>query len=233
MTDIKTTQTHTNSHKQCVTLQHPVRALIIGSSGSGKTMFCKHLIQHVLPTYDVIFVFSSTINDGGYDFIISEHKYFALTPKHLMTIQKYLTDAKRMGVHVRSLILIDDSSAIQGSIRTRYQTCYEELFSSIARHCDIDVLACFQNVQQTSTVLRSNCNFIVIFRLILERNRKSLTDFLANLLDDETVGKGQKPEEFLSKFINEATQDHGCIIVDFSKYTWQTAVSTYRVPAAS
>lgn len=202
--------------------------VVVGTSGSGKSYFAKHLIQNVLPAYDVIFVFSSTLHDGGYDYIDSDLKYESLTPQHVTSMKNTLTLMKKTGLAGRSLILLDDSATIGSSKRTRYSAAYDDVFTNVSRHLTIDVIACYQNTVQISTTVRSNLTHLVVFRIPLERNRKALRDFMSNLLSDEEL-KGEKPEVFIDRYVNENTGGYRCIVIDFTKYDWSSAVCCYKV----
>lgn len=214
--------------KTAITLNHPFRMVIVGTSGSGKSYFAKHLIQNVLPVYDFVFVFSSTIHDGGYDYIESDFKFPALKPYHVITIRNHLTKIKQLGLRSRSLILLDDSATIESNKRTRYSAAFDDIFTHVSRHLNIDLIACYQNTVQISTTVRSNLTHLVIFRIPLERNRKALRDFMSNLLSDEEL-KGEKPEVFIDRYVNENTGGYRCIVIDFSKYNWSEAVCCYKV----
>lgn len=175
--------------------------LVCGSSGSGKTMLLKDLIQVMKKNYDYFVVIAASMNfSGDYKQFEddNEDKKFIFFNEYSSEILREIMDTQadiivRYGKQrtPKVIVIMDD---IMEHIKQR--SIIEQLYFK-GRHLNISPIVLVQKLKGISTILRVNTRYAVFFRA---GNSAEIDAFL-----DAYAGKRQrnKLEEILHEHFKE------------------------------
>jgi len=159
---------------------HPFRLLLVGRSGSGKSMNLvnlmtrPHMYGRTNPNnkktgyFDIVFLFSPTA-DGGDDLVehldldeskvITDEKMFYPVLEHILKTQKGLIDKNGLLKAPAICVILDDCQSAEKFLRS-------DLFIKIfiaGRHYNISVIACGQSWTKFSRVCRLQASNIMLY----------------------------------------------------------------------
>jgi hypothetical protein len=145
--------------------KHPFRLVIVGTSGSGKSVLTSHLVRNVYKGYfDRTVIFSPTAeNDPAYKGIAPKRDYKVdLKPaeiKHLFQTQKNKVKAMGKSHAPRMLILFDDVIADNKFMNTPdFMKCFFQ-----SRHHNISIILCAQSYMRVPRSARLNATDLCLF----------------------------------------------------------------------
>tara|TARA_R110002126_G_scaffold152665_1_gene299787 strand:- start:256 stop:1173 length:918 start_codon:yes stop_codon:yes gene_type:complete len=165
---------------QGVIPKHGFRLLLVGRSGSGKSMCMLNLLQrgHFYgPTdpknkksgyFDMIWLFSPSA-DGGDDLadylelddkrVFTNEREFAPVLKHILTTQKAIIESKGLVKAPKICLIFDDCQSCEKFLKSED---FIKIFIA-GRHYSISVICCGQSFTKFSRVCRLNASSIMLF----------------------------------------------------------------------
>ena len=193
----------------------PIRGIIVGSSGSGKSNFIKNIVFNWYKKYyDEIYIFIGSKDDAI--------EYRRLSKKNRMTdkvnvisrfnleeIEELYTDIENDNIHndekTNTLFVFDDRVL---NLANKYKTnIIDELFIK-GRHARISTIISTQRYRLLNPNLRAcNANLIVVY----PSNRKEL-----QAIAEEHSGL-QEPKQFLIELQAQLKQRFKFIVLDLTK----------------
>jgi ABC-type oligopeptide transport system ATPase subunit len=145
--------------------KHPFRLLLVGSSGSGKSVVASHLLRNVYAGYfDRLIIFSPTAEeDPAYRGITKRQDYRKeLVPReidNLFQTQKSKVKAYGKAKAPRMCILFDDVIAENKFMNTpAFMKCFFQ-----SRHGSISVILCAQSYMRVPRSARLNATDLILF----------------------------------------------------------------------
>lgn len=159
---------------------HPFRLLLVGRSGSGKSMNLvnlmsrPHMYGRTNPNnkksgyFDIVFLFSPTA-DGGDDLVehldldeskvITDEKMFYPVLEHILKTQKGLIDKNGLLKAPRILVIFDDIQSAEKFIRSDlFVKCF-----IMGRHYNMSVIACGQSWTRFPRIVRLQASNIMLY----------------------------------------------------------------------
>lgn len=211
-----------------------IRGLIVGSSNSGKSFFCRWLLREIKKHYNIIVVMSDNYQTRReYQVLCKIPDKFVRSYLDVELIEslRAMNDTRMMeGKKMfKIMILLDDCS----DGKSRYNDSLLQIYKG-GRHLNISTLYLCQNAVLTSLNWRNNSNLIVVFRStsIAEKERiaKALITGSVECPTDWTTGKEIL---FYKQLIKEYTSTQGnCLVYDLEGFC-KGGVGLYRFKAPS
>lgn len=166
--------------EQKVIPAHPFRLLLVGSSGSGKSMNLvnlmtrPHMYGRTNPNnkkshyFDLIFLFSPTA-EGGDDLVehldldetkvITQEKQFYPVLEHILKTQKGLIEKNGLLKSPKICLIFDDCQSAEKFLKSENFT---KIFIA-GRHYNISVICCGQSWTKFNRVTRLNASNIMLY----------------------------------------------------------------------
>lgn len=193
---------------------HPFRLLLVGRSGSGKSMNLvnlmtrPHMYGRLDPKdpkthfFDLIFLFSPTA-EGGDDLadhldlpinrIITEEKQFYPVLEHILKTQKDIIERKDLLKSPKICLIFDDCQSAEKFLRSENFT---KIFIA-GRHYNISVICCGQSWTKFNRVTRLNSSNIMLY---------PSSGSEVDLLTDEYTPVNSNKKDF-KKLVQHATSE--------------------------
>lgn len=188
-----------------LTAKHPFRSIIIGRSGSGKTILTMNLLLKYLK-YDCLYVVCSTIRlQPKYDLIVDLAELF---PSKFRLFESMSTfHLKNVNKNKRNIVLLDDIQELDDSNLRKVNELYVK-----GRHHNISVIWNGQNYYKTPIRARGSANLFVFFKLNSSRELGRIHSEVCSDLSKEAF----------IKLFREATDEQegdenskfGCLVID-------------------
>lgn len=199
------------------TIDVPFSALILGASGSGKTVMVRALIQLLAKKFSWGCVVSPTAEaSGDFAFLPSDMIFNELKPEWYAKVIEYQKQQMANGKKKNAFIIIDD---LLGSDTDGYGDALKQLFSS-GRHFGLTPILLCQSIKNISPVVRMNANFVFIFRF---NGMKAVQD-----LFDEVSEGFKNRHEFLAYLENNVSNYHFLFINRRGKDTGKNAIKVVK-----
>jgi len=165
-------------------VKHPFRALVVGSSGSGKTNITMNIIQKSSGTFNSIMLFTANKKEPLYEYLES------VIPAEQLEIYEGLSHLNSMDLNSeigsggQVLVIFDDLvlSKDQGQIETLYLRGRKANNNS-----GISILYLSQSYHMVPSVIRKNITFIIIKRLGTRRDRTAVVRECSGQLEKEDL----------------------------------------------
>jgi type IV secretory pathway VirB4 component len=179
-----------NSHNpnyalHCITV--PFRMLIIGSSGSGKTLTLYNLLRAFSGTFQNIYIVSKNTDEPIYKFIEnsiekknknprSKYNYNVVISEGIQTLPELDTFDKKE----QSLVVCDDL------VLEKNQKKIEEYFIR-ARKLNVSMIYISQSYYAIPKMIRNNVNYVIIKQVSSMKNLKMITSEYSLGLDQKEL----------------------------------------------
>ena len=162
-------------------LKHPFRAIIVGSSGSGKTVLVSNIINCLSGTFNTIIIYTANKAEPIYQYLESS------IPKEQLQVHESLAHLNKTDLNSglgqgQTLVIFDDLVIESG------QQQIENLFIRGRKMNDnkgISVIYLTQAYYLVPGVIRKNINFLFIKKLSGIRDRRAILKEGGALLDKE------------------------------------------------
>lgn len=186
--------------------------IILGSSRSGKTTKIKKIIEEIEHKYDLIFVFSNSLNDPIYNFIdySEKSKYISLFDYDAEIIKDIFNLQRAVKNIYNILVLFDDCV----SNSSKQSDALMNIFIR-GRNSGISIIFSSQSPVLIGKIGRTNSNYVVICKnnspLIIET---IIENFISHQIKiDENISKRNR-DTFYKDYISENTQNYKAIVLD-------------------
>lgn len=161
---------------------HPMRAILCGGSGSGKTNFALHLIKYC-GNFERIYIYASKLDQPLYKYLI--HEMEKVGKRLGVTLITYSSDIKDIPKStdfdptLQNLVIIDDM------IMEKKLTSVENLFVK-GRHNSVSVLFLSQSFHAIPKMIRLNCNYVFLRKVESVKDMKLILSnySLSGTIDD-------------------------------------------------
>tara|TARA_B110001450_G_scaffold175152_1_gene163571 strand:+ start:936 stop:1709 length:774 start_codon:yes stop_codon:yes gene_type:complete len=188
-----------------LTAKHPFRAVIIGRSGSGKTILTMNLLLKYLK-YDCIYVICSTVHlQPKYDLIVDCANLFPNKFKLFTTMSAF--KLSKVNKKNKNLVLLDDIQELDEKNMRKVN----ELFVR-GRHHNVSVIWLGQNYFKCPIRARGSANMFCFFKVNSSRELGRIHSEVCSDLSREAFDKlfreatEEQPDDPKSKF--------GCLVID-------------------
>jgi len=188
-----------------LTAKHPFRAVIIGRSGSGKTILTLNLLLKYLK-YDCIYIICSTVHlQPKYDLICDLAELFPSKFKIFSSMAAF--HLKNVCKTKRNLVLLDDIQELDNENMRRVNELYVK-----GRHSNISVIWLGQNYFKIPIRARGSANMFVFFKV---NSSRELGRIHAEVCSDMS-------REAFEKLFRSATEEEegdpnskfSCLVID-------------------
>lgn len=188
-----------------LTAKHPFRAVIIGRSGSGKTILTMNLLLKYLK-YDCLYVVCSTIRlQPKYDLIVDLAELFPSKFRLFESMSSF--HLNKVDKRKRNIVLLDDIQELDDSNMRKVN----ELFVK-GRHHNISTIWLGQNYYKTPIRARGSANMFIFFKVNSSRELGRIHSEVCSDLSREAF----------EKLFREATEEKqgdenskfGCLVID-------------------
>ena len=188
-----------------LTFKHPFRAVIIGRSGSGKTILTMNLLLKYLK-YDCLYVICSTVRlQPKYDMIVDLAELFPSKFRILETMSSF--HLKNVNKNKRNIVLLDDIQELDDANMRKVN----ELFVK-GRHHNISTIWLGQNYYKCPIRARGSANNFIFFKVNSSRELGRIHSEVCSDLSREAF----------EKLFREATEEQegdenskfGCLVID-------------------
>ena len=188
-----------------LTAKHPFRSIIIGRSGSGKTILTMNLLLKYLK-YDCLYVVCSTIRlQPKYDLIVDLAELFPSKFRLFESMSSF--HLNKVDKRKRNIVLLDDIQELDDANMRRVN----ELFVK-GRHSNISTIWLGQNYYKTPIRARGSANLFIFFKVNSSRELGRIHSEICSDLSKEA---------FIQLF-KEATEEQegdenskfGCLVID-------------------
>jgi ABC-type dipeptide/oligopeptide/nickel transport system ATPase component len=183
-------------------IQIPFRMLIIGSSGSGKTMTLYNVFRIFSKTFQNIHIITKNKKEPIYEYIDDKFKKMNEKPKakycNNVTVEEgieSLPDLETFNKEEQSLVVLDDLvlEKNQNKIVEYYVRC---------RKLNVSVIYISQSYFAIPKIIRQNVNYVIIKQVSSARNLKMIANEYSLELDSKKLKKlyefcVEKKEDFL------------------------------------
>lgn len=200
--------------------------IVCGKRGSGKSYFCKYLLENVKSNFDQTFVCTATDFNGFWQKVLPRQNIFEGYDQNWV---KKMMD--KMAEHNegkdqkhpqfrRVLLVLDDIFADKKG----HQLATLDSLSMKGRHYGVTVIQVLQHYTKASPAQRSNADYIFFFK----NNRAGM-----ELLEDEFNNGNLSKKEFLS-LVDQNTNDHHCFVINNKSSTsadLNSMYGTFKVPS--
>lgn len=209
----------------------PFSALFIASRRSGKSVAIKHLYtKYWAPLFDIVAVMCGSGTEFYEDFVPGDLFSYTLKPEriqNMVIIQKRRQDEGKEQLNI--LLIVDDCSEEWERNNRELLKIYTQ-----GRHSHISVVYSTQATQLTSTVWRTNSDYIFIGRQMGAQARiKVAEEFLYGLAEDEDFAGYKNEKEFDQSLIKDYTRDHWFVVLDnWTGTDFKTIVHKWRANLA-
>lgn len=190
---------------ELLTMVHPFRTIIIGRSGSGKTILTMNLLLKYLK-YDCIYIICSTAYlQPKYDLIVDCANLFPSKFKIFESMDMF--KLKKVNKNKRNLILLDDIQELDDRNMRKVNELYVR-----GRHHNCSVIWLGQNYFKCPIRARGSANMFVFFKI---NSTKELNRIHAEICSDLS-------KETFEKIFREATEEQesdpnsrfSCFVID-------------------
>ena len=182
---------------------HPFRMIVVGRSGSGKTILTLNLLVKFLK-YDCLYLICTTANlQTKYDLICDLANLFPSKFKVIEDLKKF--DINKINKNKKNLILCDDLNELPDNELLKIT-----LLFSKGRHYNCSIIYLSQYFYRVGVRARGSASHFVLFVVNSEKDKRRIFRDVANDLT---------PDQFL-KLFNEATEvcdgadKFSCFVVD-------------------
>lgn len=188
-----------------LTAKHPFRAVIIGRSGSGKTVLTLNLLLKYLK-FDCLYVICSTVHlQPKYDLICDLAELFPSKFRLFSSMDAF--HLKKVSKNKKNLILCDDIQELDEKNMRKANTLFVK-----GRHHNISVIWLGQDYYKTPKRARGSANLFVFFKI---NSGRELGRIHAEVCGDMT-------RENFEKLFRDATEEdendpnskYGCLVID-------------------
>ena len=179
-----------------LTAKHPFRAIIIGRSGSGKTILTMNLLLKYLK-YDCIYIICSTVHlQPKYDLIVDCANLFPSKFKLFTSMNAF--QLTKVNKQKKNLVLIDDIQELDDKNMRKVNELYVK-----GRHHNISVIWLGQNYYKCPIRARGSANMFVFFKVNSSRELGRIHSEVCSDLS----------REGFEKLFREATEELECQFV--------------------
>ena len=193
----------------------PCLICISGKIRSGKSCACLALIKFnkQMKRFDDIVVVSSTIHSNFWtkNGIPIQSQYEKLDQQMLNALREHQIKTNKK----RSVMLVIDDCIDSANMYDKGLVS----FLTVLRHFNTTVVVITQSITKISPVIRSNCDFMILFQLIGEKALKTLFDELS---------MGESRSQFVADFI-ERTKDYGALFINNTTANLADRISTLKI----
>ena len=188
-----------------LTVKHPFRMIVIGRSGSGKTILTMNLLLKYLK-YDCLYVICSTVKlQPKYDLICDLAELFPSKFHVLTSLNSF--DINKVNKNKRNIILLDDIQELDEANMKKVNNIYVR-----GRHHNISVIWLGQSYYKTPIRSRGSANIFVFFKV---NSTKELRRIHGEVCSDLST-------DAFTKLFREATEEQegdpnskfGCLVID-------------------
>lgn len=189
----------------------PFAMALIASRNSGKTAMFRYLFKNYLKGhFEIIIIFSNTIDSGQYDFLDTDLKYHSYDPEVLRELAETQREYKQKhGKYFNTLIIFDD--CIHG---VKEEPEIENVFL-MGRHSATSICFISQSPTLLKTTWRQNITLLMVLRIKGLGKEYIINNFLLDLIDDDEY-KNESPKKYLSKLIKSVTDiPYTALVIDY------------------
>ena len=188
-----------------LTFKHPFRSVIIGRSGSGKTILTMNLLLKYLK-YDCLYVICSTVRlQPKYDLIVDLAELFPNKFKILESMTSF--HLNKVNKNKRNIVLLDDIQELD----ERNMRRVNELFVK-GRHSNISTIWLGQNYYKCPIRARGSANAFIFFKVNSSRELGRIHSEVCSDLSRENFEKLFR--EATEENENDANSKFGCLVID-------------------
>ena len=186
-----------NPNYQCHGLSLPMRLLIIGSSGSGKTCTVLNLLNYFTKTFNTIYLIAKTLNEPLYDYLQYKmkkqnvHFFEGLDDLNSWNLAEHFKDKGQV------LIIFDDLM-----LEKKQDKILELLIKGRKLASGISLIYLAQGYFPVHKDIRGNCTNLILRKV---PNKRDLVHILKN------SSLGIEPDELLSIY-------HKCVKDDITSF---------------
>ena len=193
----------------------PCLVAIAGKIRSGKSCACLALIKFnkQYKKFDDIIIVSSTIHSNFWtkNGISPNEQFETLTPAMLTNLKEHQLKTQKK----RAVMLIIDDCIDSANMYDKNVVS----FLTVLRHYNTTVVVITQSITKISPVIRSNCDFMILFQLVGEKALKTLFD---------EISMGESRRIFVDTFI-EKTNNYSSIFIDNTTPELNQRIGTFKV----
>ena len=167
----------------------PFRLLIIGSSGSGKTLTLYNLLRIFSGTFQNIYIISKSIDEPIYKFIENKYKKINENPKiknklnvNVLEGIESLPDLSTFNKDEQSLVVLDDL------VLEKNQTKIIEYFIR-CRKLSVSIIYISQSYYAVPKMIRNNISYLIIKQVSSSKNLKMIANEYSLGLDSKQLKK--------------------------------------------
>jgi hypothetical protein len=172
-----------NFNEDTFPMKHPFRALVIGSSGSGKTNITMNIIQKSSGTFNNIVIYTANKKEPLYEYLES------VIDKELLQIHEGLTNLNTRNIDEgfgegQALVIFDDL------VLSREQSRIEELFirgRKMNNKHGISILYLSQSYFGIPSIIRKQASHLIIKRLSTKKDRQFILKDAGGNLEKEDL----------------------------------------------
>jgi type IV secretory pathway VirB4 component len=188
-------------------IEVPFRMLIIGSSGSGKTLTLYNLLRAFSGTFQNIYIITKNKHEPIYELIENKFKKINENPKakvkyHVEVNEgiKSIPNLDEFNKEEQSLIIFDDL------ILEKNQKKIEEAYTR-CRKLNISVIYISQSYFPVPKIIRQNLSYLIIKQVSSQRNLKLISS-------EYSLGLNSKQLKKIYDFCTDEKQDFLFIDID-------------------
>jgi ABC-type oligopeptide transport system ATPase subunit len=163
--------------------------LIIGSSGSGKTLTLYNILRIFSGTFQNIHIIAKSINEPIYKYVEDKFKKINEHPKaktklnvQVLEGMESLPDLKTFNEEEQSLVVLDDL------VLEKNQKKIEEYYIR-CRKLNISIIYISQSYFAIPKIIRQNVSYIIIKQVSAARNLKLIANEYSLALNSEQLNK--------------------------------------------
>lgn len=208
----------------------PFTMALLGSTKAGKTTFLSYIIPKIAPMYDLVLMFSNSINSNVYDEIKELKNCVSYDKFHPELVEEFYSVNKKWKKvaddQIKILVVLDDE------INKKNDKTLKNLFA-VMRNSNFATIFSGQDWSFINKANRNNLNYVYIFKqnsmmAYEEIHKIFLKGILKDLLKDKITKSTSKfkQNEMEIDFIREATANYNILVIDvlndYTLYTFRT-----------
>lgn len=193
----------------------PFSMIICSTRNQGKSTIIKYLYKTYFKNkYDIVIVFSKTLNNGFYSFVKSSTKYSKFDPNiihKLLEIQN--NQSEKTGYYYNILLIFDDMLGND----IFYSQEVSDIFTN-GRHHAISIIFATQNPTCCNQSWRQNTTHLIVLRCKGRGQDHIINGFLLDIIDEEKDTSGMRADRFLRILMKKIFEErYRAIVIEYDK----------------